>query len=156
MTVILAAENMILSRSARPDCQRCIRKGLCSSDGDTEDRDMRERLRYWILLPDSWVTFWLSGVYETEMDFAVICFSHCCSVYRLKNECSSLPFFLARKAMSSGVNEHIGCRQLELLMRIGTEAACPCPRQVRSPKRGMVSFSWCAAAFVTLQKNSCS
>lgn len=28
--------------------------------GDTEDRDMLERLRYWILFPDSWVTFGLS------------------------------------------------------------------------------------------------
>lgn len=46
--------------SEEPDCQRCIREGLCSSDGDTEDRDMLERLRYWILLPDSWVTFQLS------------------------------------------------------------------------------------------------
>lgn len=32
--------------SEQPDCQRCIREGLCSSDGDTEDRDMLERLRY--------------------------------------------------------------------------------------------------------------
>ena len=34
------------SYSEQPDCQRCIREGLCSSDGDTEDRDMLERLRY--------------------------------------------------------------------------------------------------------------
>lgn len=52
--------NMNRPYSEEPACQRCIREGLCSSDGDTEDRDMLERLRYWILLPDSWVTFRLS------------------------------------------------------------------------------------------------
>lgn len=57
---ISAAVNMNRPYSAEPDCQKCIREGLCSSDGDTEDRDMLERLRYWILLPDSWVTFQLS------------------------------------------------------------------------------------------------
>lgn len=57
---IFAALNMNLLYSEELVCQRCIREGLCSSDGDTEDRDMLERLRYWILLPDSWVTFQLS------------------------------------------------------------------------------------------------
>lgn len=43
-------------------CQRCIRKGLCGPDGDTRRIETcSERLWYWILLPDSWVTFRLSG-----------------------------------------------------------------------------------------------
>lgn len=59
-TWVFAAVNMNCPYSEEPACQRRIREGLCSSDGDTEDRDMLERLRYWILLPDSWVTFRLS------------------------------------------------------------------------------------------------